>query len=688
MFIFRKIGFIAIAGFAAIFPISAAYQIVLPDGHEGALVAADWHEKSGLLVSAGEDGRLIVTRPADGKVLRRFHVSENPIHDLEVDPTRNRVALVSSENGSFTVSVWDWNDEKVIYSYDMDSEPLFVAWSAQGLFLIIGSLNIASVVVLEGESGRQLHYLKRLTAFYSAGYIGATESVLMTYHSSGILEYWDIGSSALKLAADTVSNLQGVTVLQTKPKNILFGYRDETLYSINRQSGAILDERVIPNLHHVSVDKKNGEIDILAKGTKGYLLHEYVIREGKIMKRGIDDPSSFLATLDITLLPSMALRRNSASYILSESGKIYLKDENVYTPIAHDPLWKPDSLAFHNTTLLASRGALIREYNSPFFDVNTPIDLKKLKTLTVNERTTSSKSTRTAIAALPDGDTLQWDVAHMGPDNGIRHINLSNPENPEFFFPLSKAIHKLKVIDSSRLLIVDRSNTVSIRSAMDGKLLFQYSALSILDAEYSDYSKSVIVARASKEWGEKPLEQVKLNSDEALPYADSRSLVYSITSAPRGFYSVGVSLQDSGDSRTSLLFHNEDSTVQSQLVLEISEEDQQAVLLAHPSQNSVYTTLGGTVQHIAETNITVFPWDQRITELKIHGNILYGLDEDGAIAMWNRQNGQILLKIHLFKDAEWIAMLPDGEKIWSSPGALNHVMVYQDGKAVDWPIEN
>jgi len=683
--VIRAIGFITVAVFAAVFPISAAYQIVLPGTHEGALVAADWHEKSDVLVSAGVDGRLIVTRPTDGKVLRRFHVSENPIHDLKVDPTWERVALVTSENGNFTVSVWDWNDEEVVYSYEMDSEPLFVAWSAESLFLIIGNLDIESVAVLEGESGRQLHYLQSLTAFYSAGYIGATESILMTYHSFGIIEYWDIRSSTLRLAADTVSNLKGITVLQTEPKNTLFGYRNETLYSINRQNGAIQDERVVPNLYHVSMDRESGEIDILAKEAEGYVLHEYVLREGKIMERGSDNPSSLPLALDNSLLPSMALRRNSTSFILSESGKIYSKHEDIFTPIAHDPLWKPDSLAFHNTTLLASGGGLIREYSSPFFDVNTPINLKKLKTLSFKERRTSSKAKRTVISVLPDGDILQWDAAYMGPDNGIRRI--SRYEESESFLPLSKAIHKMKVIDSKRILIVDRYNTVSILSTADGELLFQHSALSIMDALYLDDSESLIIARVSKEKGATPLEGIGLNNEEAIPYLDSRSMVYSIRKAPLGFHSIGIGFQDSGRSRTSLLFHDENPTVKPQTLLEIPGEDQQALVLTHPKRNSVYTTLGGTVQHIAGTDIATLPWERSITELNIHGDILYGLDEDGAIAMWNSQNGRILLKIHLFKDTGWIAISPDGEKIWSSPGTIRHVMIYKDGKAVDWPID-
>ena len=105
---FKKNTLLLILSTFSIFSVSASYRLVLQSGHDGIPVAVQWHEKSKTIVSAGVDGRLIVTRPRDNKVLHRFRITDENIYDLKVDPVNSRAAVITSKNGIYTVSVWNW----------------------------------------------------------------------------------------------------------------------------------------------------------------------------------------------------------------------------------------------------------------------------------------------------------------------------------------------------------------------------------------------------------------------------------------------------------------------------------------------------------------------------------------------------------------------------------------------------
>ena len=668
-----------------VFSASATYRLVLQSGHEGTPAAIEWHGKSSTVVSVGNDGRLIITRPRDNKVLHRFRISDDRVHDLKVDPSNDRAAVVTSKDGVYTVTVWDWSDEERVYDYDLDSEPLFISWSAKGRYLTIGNLGSPSIVVLEGRTGRRLSYLQRLPSLYNTGYIGSTETIMMTYTASGAIRYWDIRSSALKLSAETVSNLQGITVLQTDSKTTLFGFRNETLYLLNRQTGAVLDQLEIPGLIDVSIDSNNGDIDTLAINLVGASLHQYKVRDERFLPRdfGSTNLSSTAVpiTLDVSLKPVMVLRRNGTTYLMSESGSLISEDLSGFTPVVDDRLWRPDSMAFHDESIYISGGNKILRFSSPFFAERSNGNTEDLSTLSRDEIYTGSSSSVTGIEILNQGDILLWDQADSGIDNGIRRLRFERPGD-EIRFPVSGQIQKLDIIDDERMLTVDRNGTVNIMSTVNGEIISSYSALGILDSAYSVDGDFLLTGRSTAGRAGTPLEQIDVRTKEAIPVSDDRFMIYRIESGPRGLYTIGVSRNSSGSSESTLLEHDENHLERPRTVLEVPGEDLDAIILPHPSGNSIFTSLGGSVQRIIGSRKKAFHWDVPVIDLEIRGGVLYGLDGDGAMVLWD-DKGRAMLRIYFFDDGGWIAMPPDGNKIWASPGAIENVVLYRNGRPID-----
>lgn len=683
---FRKHILLLILSMLTVVSASASYRLVLQSGHVGAPVAIEWHDSSRTVVSVGEDGRLIITRPRDNRVLHRFRISDDRVHSLSLDPSGDKAAVVTSKDGVFNISVWDWSDEKKVYDYELDSEPLFTSWSAKGRYLTIGNLGTPSVVVLEGRTGRRMSYLQRLPSLYNAGYIGSTESILMTYTTSGAIRYWDIRSSALKLSAETISNLKGVTVLQTDSKTTLFAYKNETLYLVNRQTGAVLDQIEIPGLKDVSIDANEGEIDALTLSLAGSSLHQYAVRDERFIPRGFGTTTisaeATPITLDSSMKPVKILRRSGTTYIMSESGSLISDKLGTFTSVIDDRLWRPDSLAFDNESAFISGGGKILRFSSPFFSSDSKGSTEDLSSLTRDEIYTGSTASETGIEILPDGDILLWDKTGAGINSGIRRLRFDRPEE-EILFPYGGTIQKLDLIDADQMLTVDRNGTVNISNTNSGEIVFSYSALGVLDSAYSTAGKYLLTGRSSSGSAGTALEQIDVETREAIPVSDNRFMIYRIMSGSRGLYTVGVTRNASAGSKTSILQHTEGRIDRPRKIMEVDGEDLDAVLLLHPEDNVIFTSLGGTIQRIMGGRKTVFPWDVPVRDLEIRGEVLYGFDGDGAMVLWNTNTGSAMLRVFFFDDGGWIAMPPDGNTIWASQGAIENVVLYKDGRPVD-----
>ena len=683
----KKLLLTIILSMFVIISVSASYQIVLQSGHEGMPTNLRWHEKTHTIVSSGEDGRLIVTRPGDHKVLHRFRVTSDRIHDIELDPSNEKTAVITSNNGLYKVSVWDWSKEEKIFDYELESEPLFTSWSAKGRYLTIGNLGSPSVLVLEGRTGRRLSYLQRLPSLYNAGYIGSTETILMTYSVSGSIRYWDIRSSALKLSTETLANLQGIKVLQTDSKTTLFAYKDSTLYLVNRQTGAVLDQLEIPGMADVSIDEKNGELDALVVSLSGTTLHGYKVRNERFLPRdfGGNNLSSDATPLvvDPGLNPVKVLRKNGKTYLISRSGQLFTESLTGFSQIINDRLWIPDSMAFSDNSFYLSRGNKVLIFTSDFFRDSSKGNIEKLNDIKREEIFTGSLASETGIRVLPGEVILQWDISGDGDENGIRRIRLSDPDD-ELLFQKSGPFTKIDVLDDGRLLTVNRSGTVNIMNSLTGEIESSYSALGILDSAYSAEGDYLLAGRSSQGRAGTALEKIDVQTKESVPVPDKRFMIYSVVSGPSAIYSIGVERNAQGSSETSIVKHDIDNPENGRVISTVNGEDLDASILPDPSDRStIFTSLGGTVRKISGNRKTVFQWDEEISCLALRADVLYGFDRDGALVLWNSLNGHPLIKVYFFDNGGWIAIPPDGTNLWSSPGAIDNVIIYRDGRVVD-----
>ncbi len=658
----------------------ASYKVVLQASHEGAPVALGMYGKTGEIVSLGEDGRLIAVNPGLSRITHRFQVSRSPVEAMQLNPAAPKAAVLIQKDKQFRVEVWNWEKEKKEYSYTLQSEPLFVQWSARGRYLIIGNLGSPSIIILEGRTGRRLSYLQRLPGIYNQGYIGSTESIIMTYASSGAIQYRDIRSSALKLEAFTESGLNGLSVLQSGDKSTVLGHKNETLYLFNRQSGEILQSMNIPDMSDISVDTKNGDIDVLSVSPSGAFLHQFNAADGIMTEdAALRLPSS--------IHPVKILRCKDTSYIMDTEGRLYRAEifpDNqtaMCTPVIQNRTWKPESLNLYNDNLFLDGSGRIMRFTSPFFASRSASGLKSLtgSSMSFSVREPESRKSATRMSLMPDGRLVQWDTENAFSPAGIGIFGFDEPG--ELSGSVAGTISDLKILDHQRLMVLYRSGMVSILDAGSFSEEYSYSALGILDAAVCS-DDTLLLGRSSAGRSGSPLEKVDMQTGETIPVSDSRFMIYKVTPSPEGILTIGVDRQGQYP-RTVLKLHNRSKPENSRTLAQIKGEYLNACVLPLADRKGFFTAVENQIVGMLDNRKIRLQWNKTITRLGFHGQTLYGIDEDGTVILWNTRTSQEILHVHLFQDNNWLAVSADNTKIWySSPDCLKNVLLYKDGRQI------
>lgn len=664
--------------FFLLHPLSARYNLVLQRGHSGAPVAIEWHEKSRVLVSVGEDGFLIVTKPEEKIVLHRFRVTWGRISNLDINQSDEKAAIVYFEDGFFILSVWNWASEKLIYEHKFDRELLFAYWSEHGTYLMLGTIGTPSMMLFDGATGQRLAKLQNLPSLYDYGYIGATETILMTYKTSGFIHYWDIDSSQLKHSVKTAPNLRGLCVLKTQSKSILFAYQNDTLILLDRQTGYVLDRLAIVGLIDASIDKETGAVDAIAITANGFVLHRYEIQGNEFAPRGFAGINPSYLQLDVS--PAKALQVDGTTYLISRDEFITVESGDSFVALIENNLWQPDSFAFYGDSINIVGGSEILRFTSSFFSSDFGGDISELIDLALEVFFSRSSAEHTGIHIFSDGSFLIWDKYFSGNENGIRRFHPSMP-HLEFFCPITDMILKCSLIDDKRIITVDKNGFIKIWNSKNGEMIAEYFSFDNLDAAYSIKGEFLLVGRSSRGIIGTPLELIDMESGETRPVPDKRLMVYIVESEPGNIYTVGIRKSSLNKTETVLFRHDPKRVERSRNLLRVSGEVLGAIVLPHPNDNSVYTNLGGKVVQILGNRTIPYEHEGSIVFLQVHGSKLYGLDRDGSLVVWESNGGMPILKVYFFKDGAWVASSEDD--IWASSQALERIVIFEDGIRVE-----
>jgi hypothetical protein len=150
------------------------------------------------------------------------------------------------------------------------------------------------------------------------------------------------------------------------------------------------------------------------------------------------------------------------------------------------------------------------------------------------------------------------------------------------------------------------------------------------------------------------------------------------------------SLSVAADGSTSLLRHSGRGLETETPIDRVDWEDLFASLALDPSTGLLFSSLGSArigVWDAASLALQRFPDPARVPRsLRARDGLLFALNRDSTVSVWNQKSGERLAEISVFADGEWAFLLPDG-RYGCSEGGASRLSVTVGGQPVPQPAD-
>jgi hypothetical protein len=149
---------------------------------------------------------------------------------------------------------------------------------------------------------------------------------------------------------------------------------------------------------------------------------------------------------------------------------------------------------------------------------------------------------------------------------------------------------------------------------------------------------------------------------ETVPLADSSLLTYDLVynDDDQTLYTLSIDRQN-GKTKTCVNRFYGNDLEKSRSILNYEGEDLFASLEYDAANKTLFTSVGhGKVQSWDGEEIEVYQATRHIPRsLRVANRLLFALNKDSTITVWDRQNRTVILDLYLFKDYSWIAIFPN-----------------------------
>ena len=645
-------------------------RIVIDSGHNTSIGAMILHS-SGALLSADNDGLVKVWDLETNTLTFQVNTGASGSIQLKVHPERKEFALLVSRPGFTEISVWDWEQNKILFKKELSERPIQFEYSGKGNYLFLTRISSPSIILLDSRTGRNFSYPRRMEDLFSFGYIGASESTIMTYGNSGVIKYWDIRTSSLKSQAATVADMHDISVLQTEGKRYLSARKDNTLYLIDRLNGNVRDSISIEDLKFFNLDPDSGILSAASQSPNGRIYLTILTTKGAFFTPLAQDPlvSANPVSLEDNPEPvsDFFFLNGELTANLIAKGRVFLSDDNgiiwEYNPQNGTPeIFKKNRVAevkdlnFINDTLYILSSSDLIEFKSNGF--STTARMKSLSdfsdfTLGISDSPLPGDS---EIEPVDDEKMIIWTRDSV--QNGyvlydpVNHSVLNS--NYNFDSPLSQ-IH----VRNDQVLVLEYSGEASLNNIHTGFRDFQFSALGMVSLNFLN-DNTLLGGKSLMKSGKNPMFTVQTDTGEIIPLLDDRFLIYDIFSPGGSNRTFTIGLKQLNNTvETVIESHNTNNPSTSATIFSLTGEWVNSKFTADTS--SYTPTLYGTVSgreiiRLAGTRKRSWSYDKDIQKIFFHNSLLYILNTDGSLTLFDPLKGVEILDFYLMEDGSWITI--------------------------------
>lgn len=648
-------------------------KFVINKGHYSSITNIQYDAKRNLIFSAEEKGAVSVWNRSDETLLNHFQLTSNRIDKILISPSDDNITVLSHDADKYYLSVWNWKTEERIFSRIIEEQPLFLEYSVTGRYLFFGNVQNPSLTFLNARNGVQLDYMDRLPSIYDFGYLGSTERTLMTYSSSGMIKFYDFRSSKEKLGVNTRSGLDNINVIQTSEKKATISAIDgNSVHLIDRQRGTVSDSIVFTDLRGFYQNRDNGYALTLEKANRSYILKKWKTEGNQFTET--ETPIILPSTMNLTSL----VEADGLTLAGDENGTLYKAnwETSQLDPFSNDSTKRISDLSIWNNTLTLSGEDGLLSIEAPFFSgrlstASAPVFIKEEIPLEGD----------TGIIELEDNKLLLWTKGNEEASVRIfkREDNTVEFEYRDFSSPIQDIS-----FENNNIITLEKNGTIKIISTENNDEIFTYTAIGLQDVSMVD-DTTLFAGRASTA-GKSPAITININTKETLTVHDDRFLIFDSMAVEKNnqFYSLGLVNEDN-KIKTVLRGHDYTDLNETTPILTYTGEDIDARVLIDPSDSrTIYAKLGSSgIYRITGREVVKYTNNKPVKKIYLSGSILYSLNEDNSITLFQASSGRTLYTIHIFKDDAWALIPASGNKYYGSEGVEENILSYRNNRLVN-----
>ncbi|MBN2534064.1 MAG: hypothetical protein JXB88_14335 [Spirochaetales bacterium] len=640
-------------------------DIIIQSGHIGSVNTLVLHPAKPLLFSAGEDGTVKVWNTKTLELIRSIRIFHRPVKEIAVHPLKPYFCVLEiKEPLSFALSVWNWETGGKKYTIDLKQAPLFFSFSTKGRFLIYGKPEYNSLSFHNAETGGQLSYFNEGSGIISYVVCSKTEKNIMTYQPSGRIMYWEIQSQKPLLAQPLASlpNLTSINVSQNK--TFIAASSGDKLVIIDLLSGKTIAGHECKGILSISISPDGKEILCLSKEEGSAFLSRFAFNGKALVLNGKNTKDSSVHTL-ITLVYG-----DEYSYFASQDGRIlFLKNqagENTdFKVFSQNELVFISDIALTKKLIAIGNSEKILSFPLYFLDTDTPeIDGVQFS----YEIFENKFHTDVGLSFYSTIKLISW--SRNSEPAGFNIRNIKTGTIIEEFSEFSSPLIQLDLLDNG-MITLERDGHCAIRDNITFQPRFEYTLKGLNKVIY--VSDSMLVgARSKLSRFESSLISINPDTGEIVPLSDPSLLCYDLAyhNTSNSLYS--LSIGSSSASVTQFKMHSGRGYEDEKVLFAFPGEDLSASLVAASSGDYIYTSLG--YNHITAwdgENIISFPECPHIPrKLYVADKLLISLNRDQSVSIWDRYKRERMMDLYLFKDFDWVAVLPGNRYMTSENGEM------------------
>ncbi len=656
---------------------------VVNTGHLGNVLDLLFDARRNLLVSAGDDGTVRVWNAPAGVLYRTLRVTRMAAQMIAVDPVNPRVAVVVSDGlRSFSLAVWDWEQEKQVLRVPLKDAPLFLRFSGQGSFIVFGESSWQSLEILDARTGTPVPFHPEGFGIIGFAETSKSEKTIMTYQVSGRISYWDIASGSLTLDVPTLPYLSRIRISQDR--RYMVGCTGQEVVLIDALSGSVRGRA--PFTGDASLDISPDGDRVAAVPIAGGKPREWVVGAESLVPSplavtggaGLDPDDAFQA-LSYGSDGLFLAGRSGAISEMPSSGYLRAVSRNVLADLTgfdarhgYLAVGSRDWIRIFQSDLLlngAQQPGFVRSIlvDNPW---KSPIKLSFLSDTSLLAWSGDDGPPRFAVIDLP---------AQLSRDDAVASQSALRfrPLPSGFRAPLSD----LSVLGNS-LLGIETGGMVRMVDLATGASRFD-ARISALSAVVAVSPTELIGGRSAALSSAGSLVRINTRTGETVEIpgrnAFTWDLLYDPAAANAGgpvLYSLGVDAAGS----TNLLRHDGPEFERETLIASVPEENLDASLALDPLTHVLYASLGrASIVSWDGVNESTIPTEYgSVRGLLAGAGLIISMDRDSTLAIEEKSSGSRLAELSLFADGEWAATVRGGGYL-ASPGGDAHVRVFVNG---------